>query len=237
MISKGTSKWRPALKAAFPYTVPIFAGFWFMAIAYGLLMNKQGFGFQWPVAMAMTVFSGSVEFVAVSMLAGPFHPLQSFMMALLICARHLFYGISMIEKFKGLGWKRFPLIYGMCDETFSVNYTAAIPQGIDRGWFMFWVTVLDYLYWATGAAVGGIFGSYITFNTRGLGFVMTAMFVTIFVEQWMKEKNHLASVAGLAISALSLAVIGPDNFVVPAMVAMLFFFVGLRRRIDKEEAR
>lgn len=222
----------PALKAAFPNTIPIFAGFWFLGLAYGLLMNKSGFAFYWPMLMAMTIFSGSVEFVAVKMLLGQFHPLQSFMVALLICARHLFYGISMLDKFKGLGWKKFPLIYGMCDETFSINYTAKIPKGIDRGWFMLWVTVLDYGYWVTGATLGGLFGDLLTFNTRGLDFVMTAMFVTIFMEQWLKERNHVASVGGIILSIACLAVFGAEHFVIPAMVSMLLLFFGIRGKLE-----
>lgn len=221
-----------ALKAAFPYTLPIFAGFWFLGLAYGLLMNKSGFAFYWPMLMAMTIFSGSVEFVAVSMLRSSFHPLQAFVIGLLICARHLFYGISMLGKFKGMGWKKFPLIYGMCDETFSINYTAHIPEGVDHGWFMLWVTVLDYLYWVSGATIGGLFGDLIHFNTRGLGFVMTAMFVTIFMEQWMKERNHTASILGLVISTGCLLAFGASSFVVPAMVVMLLCFMSLRSKLE-----
>lgn len=220
-----------AFKAAFPYTVPIFAGFWFLGIAYGLLMNKSGFAFYWPMLMAMTIFSGSVEFVAVKMLLGQFHPLQSFLVALLICARHLFYGLSMLDKFKGMGWKKIPLIYGMCDETFSINFTARIPDGVDKGWFMLWVTVLDYSYWVTGAAIGGLAGDLIHFNTRGLYFVMTAMFVTIFMEQWLKEKNHTASVAGVVISVVCLVVFGPEHFVIPAMAVMLITFMSVRNSL------
>lgn len=222
----------PALKAAFPFTIPIFAGFWFLGMAYGLLMNKSGFAFYWPMLMAMTIFSGSVEFVAVKMLLGQFHPLQSFLVSLLICARHLFYGISMLDKFKGLGWKRLPLIYAMCDETFSINYTAKIPEGIDKGWFMLWVTVLDYTYWVTGAVIGGLFGDLLTFSTRGLDFVMTAMFVTIFMEQWMKERNHTASLLGLVITAASLAVFGAESFIIPAMIMMLLVFFGIRSKLE-----
>lgn len=237
MKMKPTGCCMQAFRAAFPYTLPIFAGFWFMGLAYGLLMNKEGFGFQWPMLMAMTIFSGSVEFVAVRILVGAFHPLQSFVIALLICARHLFYGISMLEKFNGTGWKKFPLIYGMCDESFSVIYTAKIPAGIDRGWFMLWVTVLDYSYWVTGAALGGIFGSHVNFNMQGLGFVMTAMFVTIFMEQWLKETDHTASVLGIALSALSLVVFGSEGFVVPAMAAMAAMvgvFLVLRPRLESK---
>ena len=224
--------WKTALRAAFPHTVPIFAGFGFMGIAYGLLMNKSGFSFYWPMLMAMTIFSGSVEFVAVKLLLSPFNLVQSFVIALFICARHLFYGISMLDRFKGMGWKKFPLIYGMCDETFSVNYTARVPQGVDHGWFMLWVTVLDYTYWVTGAALDGIFGTWVSFSTKGLDFVMTAMFVVIFMEQWMKEKRHAASIMGIVISAICLVIFGSNNFVVPSMAFMLLMFMSLRSKLE-----
>lgn len=203
-----------------------------MGIAYGLLMNKSGFSFYWPMLMAMTIFSGSVEFVAVKLLLSPFNLVQSFVIALFICARHLFYGISMLDRFKGMGWKKFPLIYGMCDETFSVNYTARVPQGVDHGWFMLWVTVLDYTYWVTGAALGGIFGTWVSFSTKGLDFVMTAMFVVIFMEQWMKEKRHAASIMGIVISAVCLVIFGSNNFVVPSMAFMLLMFMSLRSKLE-----
>lgn len=195
-------------------------------------MNKSGFSFYWPMLMAMTIFSGSVEFVAVKLLLSPFNLVQSFVIALFICARHLFYGISMLDRFKGMGWKKFPLIYGMCDETFSVNYTARVPQGVDHGWFMLWVTVLDYTYWVTGAALGGIFGTWVSFSTKGLDFVMTAMFVVIFMEQWMKEKRHAASIMGIVISAVCLVIFGSNNFVVPSMAFMLLMFMSLRSKLE-----
>ena len=135
-----------------------------------------------------------------------------------------------------MGWKKIPLIYGMCDETFSVNYTARIPDNIDKGWFMLWVTALDFVYWVSGATIGGLFGSYVKFDTRGLGFVMTAMFVTIFTEQWMKEKNHAASLLGIGLSVVSLVVFGPGSFVVPAMVAMVLCFMGMRKRLEEADS-
>lgn len=128
---------RRAFRAAFPCTIPIFAGFWFLGLAYGIYMHVSGFSFIYPCLMALTIFGGSLEFVAVSMLLSPFAPLQTFLVALMIQARHLFYGIAMLDKFKGLGWKRWYLIFGMCDETFSINYSAKIPPDVDRGWFMF----------------------------------------------------------------------------------------------------
>lgn len=224
-----------ALKAAFPYTIPIFAGFWFIGLSYGIYMNTSGFSFIYPMLMSMTIFAGSLEFIVANMLLGAFNPVQAFTMALMVNARHLFYGISMLEKFKGTGWKKIYLIFGMCDETFSINYTAEVPEGVDRGWFMFFVTLLNYLYWVSGATLGGIFGSLIRFNTEGLDFVMTAMFVVIFMEQWMKEKNHVSSLLGIGLSALCVLTFGADNFIVPAMLALLCVLTAIRKPLERRE--
>ena len=175
------------VKAAFPYTISIFAGFCFWGLAYGIYMNVSGFPFVYPMLMSLLIFGGSLEFVAVEMLLSPFASLQVFIMTLLIQARHLFYGISMLDKFKGMGWKKFYLIFGMCDETFSINYTAKIQSDVERGWFLFFVTLLNYFYWFSGATIGGLIGSILKFDTTGISFVMTAMFVVIFLEQWLKE--------------------------------------------------
>lgn len=224
---------RKALKAAFPYTVPIFAGFWFLGITYGIYMNKSGFSFWYPMLMSMTIFAGSAEFLTVNLLLGAFNPLQALTMTLMLNARHLFYGISMLDKFKGTGWKKIYLIFGMCDESFSINYAADIPQDVDRGWFMFFVTLLDQLYWVSGATLGGIFGSLIHFSTEGLDFVMTAMFVVIFLEQWLKDRRHTSALLGLGLSTLGLIAFGPDNFVIPAMAAILGVLTLLRAPLEK----
>lgn len=228
--------WKNALKAAFPHTIPIFAGFWFLGLTYGIYMNVSGFCFWYPMLMSLTIFAGSAEFVAVNMLLGAFNPLQALAMTLMINARHLFYGLSMLDRYRGNGWKDFYLIYGMCDESFSINYTAKIPQGIDRGWFMFFVTLLNHLYWFFGATLGGIFGSLIHFNTEGLDFVMTAMFVVIFLEQWLKEKQHTSSLIGLAGSLICLVVFGADRFIIPAMLAVLALLTFLRRPLEKRSS-
>lgn len=222
-----------AFKAAFPKTIPIFAGFWFLGLTYGIYMNTSGFSFWYPMLMSLIIFAGSVEFVAVNMLLGAFNPVQAFVMTLMLNARHLFYGISMLDKFKGMGWKKFYLIFGMCDETFSINYTAKIPEDVDEGWFMFFVTLLNHLYWFTGATLGGIFGSLIHFNTEGLDFVMTAMFVVIFMEQWLKEKRHTSSLLGLGLSLMSLLAFGSENFIIPAMLAILGVLSLLRMPLEK----
>lgn len=223
-----------AFCAAFPYTIPIFAGFWFLGLTYGIYMNVSGFSFWYPMIMSLTIFAGSIEFVVVNMLLGAFNPLQAFVMTLMINARHLFYGISMLDKYRNTGWKKGFLIFGMCDESFTINYTAKIPEDVDRGWFMFFVTLLNYFYWFSGSTLGGIFGSLLKFNTEGLDFVMTAMFVVIFMEQWLKEKNHVSSLLGLGLSLLCLLAFGAENFMIPAMAAIIGVLTLLRKPIEKE---
>lgn len=223
-----------ALKAAFPHTIPIFAGFWFLGLAYGIYMNVSGFSFWYPMLMSLTIFGGSLEFVAVSMLLAPFAPLQTFVMTLMIQARHLFYGISMLDRFNGMGWKKYYLIFGMCDETFSINYTAQIPEDVDRGWFYFFVTLLNHFYWFSGATIGGLMGNLIHFNTEGLSFVMTAMFVVIFMEQWLKEKHHASAWIGLAGSAGCLLIFGAESFMIPTMICILVMLTIFRKPIEKK---
>ena len=224
-----------ALKVAFPQTIPIFTGFWFLGMAYGIYMNASGFSFIYPLCMSLLIYGGSLEFVAVEMLLSPFAPLQTFIMALLIQARHLFYGLSMLDKFKGLGWKKYYLIFGMCDETLSINCSADIPENVDRGWFYFWVTLLNQFYWSAAATTGGIVGSLLKIDTSGISFVMTAMFVVIFLEQWLKEKEHSASLIGLTVSVLCLVVFGPDSFMVPTMVLIVGLLTLLRKPLEKKE--
>ena len=222
-----------ALKAAFPHTIPIMTGFLFLGMTYGIYMNVSGFGFWYPMLMSMTIFAGSMEFVTVSMLLGGFHPIEALTMTLMINARHLFYGISMLDKYKGTGLKKLYLIFGMCDESFSINYTAKIPEDVDKSWFMFWVTVLNQFYWVLGSTLGGIFGSLLKFNTEGLSFVMTALFVVIFLEQWMKEKNHTSAIVGIVLSILCLVIFGKDSFIIPAMICILVVMTLLRKVMEK----
>lgn len=223
-----------SFRAAFPCTIPILAGFLFLGMAYGIYMNVSGFSFVYPMIMAAVIFGGSLEFLAAQMLLSPFAPLQVLMVSLMIQARHLFYGISMLDKFKDMGWKKFYLIYGMCDETFSINCTAEIPKDCDRGWFYFFVTLLNQLYWVGGATLGGLLGNLITFDTKGLDFVMTAMFIVIFLEQWLKEKHHFSEWAGLASSAACLLIFGKDNFMIPAMICILLLLTAFRKPVERK---
>lgn len=232
MVSK---KIKAAFFAAFPNTIPILAGFLFLGIAYGIYMNQSGFKFYYPMFMSFIIFAGSVEFATVSWLLGSFDPVNIFFLTLMINARHLFYGLSMLEKYNIPGWKKLYLIYGMCDESFSINATVDVPKDIDRGWFMFFVTMLNQIYWVAGATIGGIFGSFIPFDTKGIEFVMTALFVVIFLENWLKEKDHSASVIGLFISFICLIIFKGTNFIIPSMIIILSVLTLLRVRLEKHE--
>ena len=232
MVSK---KIKAAFFAAFPNTIPILAGFLFLGIAYGIYMNRCGFKFYYPMFMSFIIFAGSVEFATVSWLLGSFDPVNIFFLTLMINARHLFYGLSMLEKYNIPGWKKLYLIYGMCDESFSINATVDVPKDIDRGCFMFFVTMLNQIYWVAGATIGGIFGSFIPFDTKGIEFVMTALFVVIFLENWLKEKDHSASVIGLFISFICLIIFKGTNFIIPSMIIILSVLTLIRGRLEKHE--
>lgn len=224
-----------SFRAAFPYTLPIFAGFVFLGIAYGIYMNSLGFGAIYPILMSFTIFAGSMEFVAANLLLVSFNPINALVLTLMVNARHLFYGISMLDKYRGIGKKKFYLIYGLCDESFSINCTLDVPKNVDKGWFMFFVTILNHSYWVIGSAIGGILGPLVKFNTEGLEFVLTALFVTIFIEQWMKEKKHDSALAGVGLSAISLLIFGGDHFIIPAMFALLGFLTIIRKPLEKVE--
>ena len=223
-----------AARSAFPHTIPIMAGFGFLGMTYGIYMKVSGFSFVYPMLMSLTIFGGSLEFMAVSMLLSAFAPLQTLMVTLMIQIRHIFYGIAMLDKYKETGKKKWYLIFGMCDETFSVNCSAEIPENVDKGWFMFFVTLFNQFYWVFGATLGGILGSFITFNTEGLDFVMTAMFVVIFLDRWLKEKKHYTALIGVISSAVCLLIFGSESFMIPTMICILFLLTALRKPIEKE---
>ena len=227
---------RRALIAAFPYTVPVMTGYLVLGISYGVLITASGFPFWMPMVSSLTIFAGSMEFVLVNLLLSGFDLLQAFLMTLMINARHLFYGISMLDRYRGMGLKKLYMIFGLTDESFSVNCVTDPPEGVDRSWFMFFVTLLDHSYWFLGTTLGGIFGSLVHFNTEGLDFVMTAMFVVIFMEQWKKDKNHLSAILGLVLPVACLILFGAESFMIPAMLAILAGLTLVRKPLEKEVA-
>ena len=229
---------KKAFQAAFPYTLPICVGFLFLGMSYGFMMRSKGFSFLYPLFMSLFIFAGSMEFVTANLLLSAFHPLSAFFLALMVNARHLFYGLSMLDKYKNVGWKKFYLIYGMCDETFSVNCTAKIPEDVDKGWFMFFVTLLNQTYWVGGATLGALLGYVIHFDTTGIEFVMTALFVVMFLNQWEEANaDHKAALVGVIASALCLFLFGSQNFILPAMALIIFCFLAERRGNRKGEEK
>lgn len=223
---------RKAFLAAFPYSVPICAGFLFLGISYGIFMSSKGFPFWYPLIMSIIIFAGSMEFVTGNLLLSAFNPMAAFLLALMVNARHIFYGISMLSKYGGAGKKKYYLIFGMCDESFSINCTAKPPENIDKDWFMLFVTLLNHIYWVVGACVGSILGKFIHFNTEGIDFVMTALFLVIFINQWLDSSKHLPALIGLGASFVCLLIFGAETFMIPSMIAIVFILSLARKKLD-----
>ncbi|NLM21628.1 MAG: branched-chain amino acid ABC transporter permease [Peptococcaceae bacterium] len=226
-----------ALKAAFPHTIPVLTGFTFLGIAYGVLMSSKGYGVWWTALASFLVFAGSAQYIAITFLTSVFNPIYALLMTLMINARHLFYGISLLDKYKNTGKLKPYLIFGLCDETFSIVCSTEPPPGVNRKWFIFFITLLDHSYWVLGSILGGLLGSMISFNTQGLDFVLTALFVVIFLGQWKAQKNHKPAIIGILCSIGCLIVFGPSNFIIPSMAAILVILTVFRKNLAKEEVK
>lgn len=238
-------------KKALPATVPVMAGYIFLGITYGILMAANGFPIWLPVLTAAVIYTGSMEFLMVEILSSSFHPLSAFLTAVMVGARHLFYGLSMLKKYSGTGPVKFYLIYTCSDETFALNYHADLT-GLNKTRYYTFVSLLDQLYWICGAFIGSISGSLITFHTEGLDFVMTAMFLSIFADQWLKDqkavrnrkaepdrrlwlRKHLPEMIGLLASLICLLVFGADRFLVPSMILILAMLIAFRSFLEGGE--
>ncbi len=225
-----------ALRAAVPATLPVFAGYFVLGLGYGIYAQSLGLPVWLPVVTGLVVYGGSLEFVLASLLVGSFSPLSSFLMALMIQARHLFYGLAMLERYKGYGWRSFYMIYAMSDETFSITCSTEPSEGVDKGWFMFFISLLDQCYWAASSGLGAVVGAMLPFSTEGVDFVMTAMFVVIFLDQWEKEQQHIGACIGILVPLVCLVLFGADSFLIPAMVGILVLLLVFRRHIEQGNA-
>ena len=223
-------RWGGMLKGAFPATVPVMTGFLVLGFAYGVLMDTKGYGPLWSTLMSLLAFGGSMQYVAITLLTTVFDPIQAFLLSVMVNARHLFYGLALLGKYKGLGKVRGFLIFALCDETFSLVSAMEPPADMERKDFYLGVSILNYSYWVLATAVGGLMGDLIPFDTTGLDFALTALFVVLFLEQWKKKENHFSGVTGIACAALSLALFGAENMVIPAMVMILAILLGGRKR-------
>ena len=226
---------KKALKAAFPHTIPIMAGYLVLGMGFGILLKSNGYSFLWAFVMSVFIYAGSMQYVAVELFTGGASLLNTALITLMLQARHLFYGLSMIEKYNHAGKKKILMIHELTDETFSLTCSLKAPEGVNQSWFFFFISVLNHLYWIIGCTVGGILGSLITFNTRGIDFAMTALFIVIFTEQWLSTKNHVPALAGLLSSLVCLLIFGADQFIIPSMIAILTILTIFRKTLEKEE--
>lgn len=221
-----------ALKAAFPHTIPVLMGYVFMGMVFGILLRVKGYHFGWALFMSIVIYAGSMQYVAVTLLTPGISFLHVIIMTFMVNARHMFYGLSMIEKFKSMGTKKPYMIFSLTDETYSLLCGAVPLPGVDKNWFYFFISLLNQIYWIIGCTLGGILGSLFTFETKGMDFAMTALFVVIFIEQWKGNKNHISALLGIIISIICLFMFGPDFFIIPAMVGIFFALTLLRKKLD-----
>ncbi len=226
-----TSK-KAALLAALPHTIPVFSGFIVLGSAYGILMDSKGFSLLWILFTSTFIYAGSMQFVAVTMLSAGFHPLNGLLMTLMVNARHLFYGISMLEKYRGMGRLKPYLIFALTDETFSLVCSAKPPEGVDRKWFLFFLSALNQCYWIVGSILGGILGGLFEFNTKGIDFVLTALFVVIFLDQWKSATNHLPAIIGIIGAILCRLIFGASDFIIPSMIVILIALSILKKPLE-----
>ena len=210
-----------AFRYAFPKTIPVMAGYLFLGAAYGILMKVNGFGLIWSAAVSILVYAGSLQYAGVSLLAAGVHPAYAFAMALMINARHLFYGLSMLNPYKEVKKGKPYLIFALTDETFSIVCNENPPENLSKTAVYLWISFLNQCYWVAGSILGSLLGDFITFDTTGLDFALTALFVVIFTEQWLDSRDHRPALAGLIVSGASLLLFGADAFIIPAMIGIL----------------
>ena len=223
------------LRAAFPVTIPVLTGYVCMGMAFGILLASKGFGPFWAFVMSVCIYAGSAQFVAVGLLAAGFAPLSAFLVILMVNARHVFYGIPLLARFNSFGRFKWYMIFSLTDETFALLISTKAPKGVDEVKMHRCIAVLDHLYWIVGCVLGGIIGSAIPFDTRGIDFVMTALFVVILLEQWKEKQNRLPALIGLGTSLLCRLAFGAEWFVPAAMLGMVLIFVGFRRPLEARE--
>lgn len=222
-------------KHALKASVPIMAGYIFLGIAFGVLLSQQGYGFIWALIMSIFIYAGSMQMVAVSLLAGQVDLLTVAMTTLTVNARHIFYGISMITRFKNLGKYKPYMIFSLTDETFSLLCSVRIPESVDEKKFKFLISLFDHSYWIIGCVLGNVLASNLPFSFKGIDFVMTAFFVVVAVEQWLGTKNHSPHLIGLFATALCLFLLGKENFLIPSMLLIAFLIIVMKKPINKAE--
>ena len=230
---------RKALAAAFPVTVPVLMGYLAIGIAFGLMLQEIGYNFIWAFFMSLTIYAGSGQYLGVTLLSAAAGLGTVAVMTLLINFRHLVYGLSMLEKFRGMGWRKLYMIFSLTDETYALLSSAQAPVGVNPKSFYFAIAVLDQSYWILGSVIGAVAGAVIPFSTEGVDFAMTALFVVIAVEQWKTYRKHLPALLGCAVTVVFLiilgSVFGQDQMLLISLGVIVLILLILRDRLDEKE--
>lgn len=225
---------RQTFRYAFIDSLPVMAGYVVLGMGFGILLQDKGYSWLWALLMSLTIYAGSMQYVAVDLLSGGATMLAAFLMTIMVNVRHLFYGISMLEKYNRAGKTRPYLIFALTDETYSLVCSKQEREGMDLNLYYFFVSILNQSYWITGSVVGALLGSAFHFNSAGLDFAMTALFVVIFTEQWEKEKNHLPALVGLGVSVICLLIFGASGFLIPSMIGIVILLFLLKKRMPEQ---
>lgn len=223
---------KSTIKHAFKSSLPIMAGYVVLGMGFGILLESKGYAWWWAALMSGIIYAGSMQYVAIDLLTGGATLIASALMTLLVNIRHLFYGITMLEDYKDTGGRKPYLIFALTDETFSLVCSPKLPENMNRKDYYFFVSLFNHCYWVLGSVLGGIIGSAITFNTAGIDFAMTALFVVIFVEQWESTKQHLPAITGLLCTIVALLIFGPADFLIPAMIAITVALILERKWLE-----
>lgn len=223
------------LKTVLIKTLPVMTGYIALGIGFGILLYSKGYGILWSILMAVFIYAGSMQYAAVNLITGGASLITTALTTLFVNARHLFYGISMLDKYKDTGAKKPYLIFALTDETYSLLCGDDYPEDINKDRYQFFVSLFNHIYWIIGCALGSFIGLAIPFNTAGIDFCMTALFVTIFVEQWLSTKEHLPALIGLLSSVLCLVIFGKDAFLIPSMVLITLLLILFKKQLSKED--
>lgn len=225
------------LKYSFKRSIPVMAGYLVLGMGFGILLETKGYGVGWAFFMSLFIYAGSMQYVTIDLLTGGAAVLTAALMTIMVNARHLFYGISMIERYRDTGRYKPYLIFGLTDETYSLVCSGDVPEGVDESKYFFLLTLMDQCYWIAGSVVGSLIGTLIPFNTAGIEFSMTALFLVVFLDQWKSTENHISAVAGVVTSVICLVLFGADQFLIPAMIAITVILTILRKKLETQEFR
>ncbi|HCA04569.1 MAG TPA: branched-chain amino acid transporter AzlC [Ruminococcaceae bacterium] len=227
---------KTTLKRAFKDSLPILAGYLALGMGFGVMLQSKGYSFWWALLMSCTMFAGSGQYAGVDFLASGATILTTAVMTFIINARHFFYGFSLLDKYKGAGALKPYMIFGLTDETYSIVCSAKLDETINPKKYYFFLTALNHLYWITGCTLGAVLGEFLPFDSKGIDFAMTALFIVIMVEQWMSTKEHLPALLGIATTVVCLIIFGADMFIIPSMVLIAAELLLFRKKLDKTGA-